>query len=151
MYALYTWSKYLHIVTATIWIGGVLALNVLDARLAREKDRMAQAALLRQSDFYGMAILAPAGFVSLLTGVTMTALGGLGVPFWIAWGLVGIFASSMLGAVFVRRTARKLAGCILSGSELAQVSALQRRMMALSGANLLLLSVVWAMVFKPTL
>jgi hypothetical protein len=83
----------------------------------------------------------------------MIAISGLGVPFWIIWGFAAIILSVALGATLIRRVGEEL-------SELAQAAeadeprlmVVQRRLATLNAINvLLLLSAVWAMVFKPTL
>jgi len=85
---------FLHQLAAIIWLGGVLAVNVLQVRLGRGHDRAAQASLLHQSDLYGRAVIAPAAAVVLLTGLVLVAEMHLALSdFWVAWGLAAIFLS----------------------------------------------------------
>jgi len=153
MYTAYTLSKFLHIVGAIIWIGGVTAVSVINARLAREQDYSTLAAMTRQSRFFGAAIVGPAAFITLIAGIVMVAVSGLGAPLWVIWGFAAIVLSIALGASFIRITYGKLEA--LTGApnpDVAQVFTLQGRLGVLNGINLfLLLSTVWAMVFKPTL
>jgi uncharacterized membrane protein len=154
VFTVYNLFEFLHIAAVIVWIGGIVTLSIINARLAREQDRAALVALSRQSGFYGRAILGPAAGITLITGIVMVVVLGLGFgSLWIIWGLVGIFGSLVLGAALIRRATVEL-------SELAptaapndpRVIALQRRLATLNTINLLLLlSVVWAMVFKPTL
>lgn len=51
---------FLHVLSVIVWFGGVLALNVLAVRVGSGPDRASQATLLRLSDFYGRAVIAPA-------------------------------------------------------------------------------------------
>jgi len=72
---------------------------------------------------------------------------------WVVLGLAAVFLSLLLGATMIRGTNAELRR-LAAGSmqESPRWAALQRRAAALYGINLvLLLSVVWAMVFQPTL
>jgi PASTA domain len=73
-----TWIHFLHVVSVIVWFGGVITLNVLAVRVGMGADRAAQAALLRLSDLYGRAVIAPAGIVTLVTGFVLRSLGGVG-------------------------------------------------------------------------
>jgi uncharacterized membrane protein len=131
----------------------VLALSVLAVPVGRGPDRTAQASLLR-SDGYARVLIAPAGVLTLISGIPLVedldlSLGTL----WIAWGLVGLVLSIALGATLIRSTIERLRRLAENAPmDEARRLACQRRATVLYGINLLvLLSVVWAMVFKPTL
>jgi uncharacterized membrane protein len=149
----YDLFKFLHIVGAIVWVGGVITAGIITALVAREKDRTVLAALARQSRFYGMVVLGPAAGLTLIAGIVMIAVSGLGVPFWVIWGFGAIIVSMALGATLIRRAGDEI-------SEMAaraepgdpRLSALQQRLATLNIINVLvLLSAVWVMVFKPTL
>lgn len=155
MYTVENLLHFLHQLAAIVWLGGVLAANVLQVRIGRGRDQAVQASLLRQSDFYGRAVIAPATVVVLLTGLLLVAQmdDASWSDFWVAWGLAGIAVSLALGGTLIRATNAELRR-LAEGPTLddPRWSALQRRAATLYGINLvLLLSVVWAMVFKPTL
>ena len=61
--------KFLHILAVIVWVGGVLTVNVLQILTGKGHDRTAQASLLRLSDLYGRAVIAPAAALTLLTGL----------------------------------------------------------------------------------
>jgi putative copper export protein len=144
---------FLHILSAIVWVGGVLTLNVLAVRVGRGPDRAAQASLLRLSDLYGRAVIAPAGVLSLITGLLL--VGDMDLPLstlWVEWGLIGLLLSVALGATLIRATNGELRRLTenLSTDEPRRL-AQQRRAGLLYGINvLILLSVVGAMVLKPT-
>jgi uncharacterized membrane protein len=153
MDTLYTPFKFLHILGAIVWIGGVIAVNIINVRVAREKEPSLLASLARQSSFFGAAVLGPAAGVTLLAGIVMIAVSGLGVPLWVIWGLAAIVVSIGLGATLIRRAGGALSEAATVAKPGDQrVPALQRRLATLNLVNVLvLLSAVWAMVFKPTL
>lgn len=151
MLTTYTLFKFLHIVGAITWVGGVITMTVLNARLASSSDRNVLAAMARLSRFFGSRVAGWAAALTLVAGMVMVAVSGLGFPFWVTWGFLAILVSVAFGATLIRRTGAALSERIAEteASDL-QVRRLQRRLAILSTINaLLLLSAVWAMVFKP--
>lgn len=154
MYTIENLFHFLHQLSAVVWLGGVLAVNVLQVRLGSRQDRAAQASLLRQTDLYGRAVIAPAATVALLTGLVLVAQMDLALSdLWVAWGLAGLLLSLALGATLIRATNAELRRLAADpGLDTPRWPAMQRRVATVYGINLLLLlSVLWAMVFKPTL
>lgn len=146
----YNLFLFLHIAAVIVWIGGGFALVVLNARMARDPDPAATAVLSRQAAFFGRTVFGPAAMTTLAAGIVMIAVSGMGTPLWVIWGVAGLVASSLIGAIPLRRTGQALAA--LHGKGGSQSRALRRRLTLLSTIDLLLLlSVVWAMVFKPML
>jgi uncharacterized membrane protein len=90
----------------------------------------------------------------LIAGLWMA--GQFGIPFtslWIVWGLAGLVVFILLGVVALGRTAAELSALArTAGPSDPRVAALRQRISVLSWLNLLVLaSVIWAMVVKPTL
>ena len=149
----YLLMKVVHIVVVITWLGGLLALGIVTARLARSGDVAGFAVLRRQSLFFGQSVVGPAASVTLLAGGAMVARAGFGfTTLWVLWGVVGIIASIVLGAFPIRRTGEAVDALATAAPGDPRLRALQSRLATLSAINLVLLtSVVWAMVFKPTL
>lgn len=154
MSRLETLFHFLHVLAVIVWVGGLVALNILQLQMGRGPDRAALGPLLRRSDLYGRAVIASAGVVTLLTGVLLVSeddevsWGDL----WVWWGIAGMVVSLGLGATLIRANNAALRRFTAEPAEYGpQVDAGQRRAAVLYGLNLLvLLSVVWAMVFQPT-
>ena len=154
MDSLYLWLKFIHVAAAIVWIGGIFALTVLDARLSRVGEPALSAAMGQQSEAFGRTVIGPAMAVVLLAGLWMA--GQFGIPFsslWIIWELAGFVIFIALGVVALGRTGAELGALArTAGASDPRVTALRQRLSLLSWVNLLVLaSVVWAMVFKPTL
>jgi uncharacterized membrane protein len=153
METIYTLFKFLHIAGVIGWIGGVVSFSILSARVAREKDQAVLEALTGLMRFNGMAVIGPASGLTLIAGIVMLAVSGLGVPLWVIWGFAAMIVSVALGATLIRRAneeVREVAARAEPGEQ--RLSGLQQRLLMLNIINvLLLLSAVWAMVFKPTL
>jgi uncharacterized membrane protein len=151
---LYSLFKFLHVIAVIVWIGGVVTLNVLTARLAREQNGAVLASLSRQAAFYGRAVLGPAAAITLVAGLVMVANAQISfATLWVAWGLVAILLSAVLGASLIRQANERLSRLAPTAEPgEPRVLALRRRAQTLNLINLLLLlSAVGAMVFKPTL
>ena len=132
----------------------IFALTVLNARLARMGEPAAVAALGQQSEAFGRIVIGPAMVIVLIAGLWMA--GQFGIPFtslWIVWGLVGFVVFILLGVVALGRTGAELGALArTAGPNDSRVAALRQRIAVLSWLNLLVLvSVIWAMVVKPTL
>lgn len=159
MFTLYNVLKFVHICAVIVWVGGVIALVVVNARLVREEEDAALQALSRQGEFFGKTLIGPSAILTLLVGAALVWEMHTGFPLWVAWGLVGVFGSMAIGAGFMQRAGRELAELSAAGEgqgegkpDAARVAAARQRLARLGALNiLLLLSTVWAMVFKPTL
>ena len=89
----------------------------------------------------GAAVLGPGSVSTIIGAVGLAALSGYPFGFWMFWGVVGIVVSGVLGAWMIRPVA--LAA--------ARGEPVQERLFRLHLVNaVILLSVVLAMVFKPT-
>jgi uncharacterized membrane protein len=149
----YNLLKFIHVAAVVIWVGGALALAILNARLGRAGDRHALAAAARETVFFGRVVIGPAIGVVLFAGIAMVAVGH--VPprsAWIIWGLLAIVAFVLIGAVFTGRTGVELGRlAAVEPPDLPRIATLQRRLGMLTVLNFLILfSTIWAMVFKPT-
>ncbi|HEX7118602.1 MAG TPA: DUF2269 family protein [Longimicrobiales bacterium] len=149
----YNLFKFLHVVAAIVWVGGTIMLVVLTGRLARDRDGAVAGALSRHAALIGPKVLGPSAFLTLVAGIAMVAAMGWRMQLWLAWGLVGVFGSMTLGAVFQRRAGMRLAALsAASDPDPAGLRRARRHMALLNALNIaLLLSTVWAMVFKPTI
>lgn len=149
----YNLFKFLHVVAVIVWVGGVITLAIVNARLARERDRAAAQALARQSAFFAQRVVGPSVGLTLVAGIAMLAVNGWSAPFWVQWGFAAIVAAAILGGGVQRRAARRVAELSATpNADPARVIA-ARRTVATLGVVLIaiLLSTVWVMVFKPTL
>lgn len=87
----------------------------------------------------------PGMIATLLAGFGLVYLRG-GMPPWTSWGVLVAIATLVVGLAFVRRYARELKRIADQPREIV----LRRRIGFLWALNLLLLlSAVWAMVYKP--
>lgn len=153
MFTLYNLLKFLHVCAVIVWVGAVVTLVVVNARLLREREGVALQLLSRQGELLGKTLIGPSALITLLAGGTLVWRMGIGMPFWISWGLVGFFGSMAIGAGLMQRVGRQLVEQAVSDEpDPVLMAGIRRRMSTLGILNIVvLLSTVWAMVFKPTL
>ena len=153
-FSLYTLFKFLHVAAAILWIGGACAISLINFRLARQQQGPALASLAQASEFYGRLVIGPSVLITLAAGIGMVVTVGLDASaLWLVWGMIGIAGSFVMGVVLTRRlTTQVTALATTAPAGDTRLVALQRRLTMLNALNvILLLSVVWAMVAKPTL
>jgi len=154
MLTLFSALKFLHIVAAIVWVGGVITLTLLNLRLASMRDGAAMAGLSSVGAFFGQMVFGPAAAITLIAGIATAVSAGFQMrSLWIIWGFLAILISIGLGATLIRGTIQRLGAlAVTPNSDGAQIAVLQGRLRLLNALNiLLLLSAVWAMVSKPTL
>jgi uncharacterized membrane protein len=146
--------KFLHVLSVIIWVGGITGLAVVTWRVARERNRMALAALLRQSTAFGQGIVGPASGIVLLSGLAMVRLSHIGFgTFWVWWGYGGIAVHGFTGGIFLRKRVAALSeiASAQSGDDAALISAARRLWTTQLVYLLILATVVAVMILKPTL
>jgi uncharacterized membrane protein len=152
MLTLFSILKFLHIVAAIVWVGGVITTTLLNVRLSTTRNTAAIAAFASVGSFIGQWVFGPAAAITLLAGIATALTAGFQMrSLWIIWGFGAIVLSFALGATLIRITTGRLSASTASpNSDGTQVAALQNRLAMLNALNiLLLLSAVWAMVAKP--
>lgn len=150
---LFETAKFIHILGVVVWVGGVVTLGVINARVSRVDDTAVVAELGRMSGWLGQRVFGPAAGITLLAG--LVTAGAAGISFstpWIVWGFAAIVVTVALGSTVIRRANEQLAEMMPSaGFEDPQVQRLRRRLSRVGALNLLiLLSAIWAMVVKPS-
>lgn len=148
----YSLLKFLHVLSVVTWIGGLGGLVIATWKVAREKDRVLLATLLKQTNAYAQGVAGPAAGVVLLTGLTMVWLGHIGFhTFWVWFGYGGVLVQAVLGGFVIRKRAIELLtlASAPSGDD-AALAAASRRLRNAQVIYLILFAIVIAgMVIKP--
>jgi len=148
----YLLFKFLHVAAVIVWLGGLLTVGLMNARAARSGDRGVLAHLVHLSAWHGTRVIAPAAVLTLVAGMVMLMVSPYGFrEAWVIWGLAALVVAILLGAVLQQRAGAELEKRLDAGTRGDErIGVLQRRLARLNVINLLiLLSAVWAMVFKP--
>jgi uncharacterized membrane protein len=141
--------KFLHVLSAAIWVGGGFMLQVLLSRAkAAGPDTVASFNELAE---WTHRLFMAASFLTLLFGIGTVASGGYdwGAP-WIGIGFAGFLASGLLGMAVLGPTATKMKALIGErGPNDPVVAHLGRRLDMVGRLDLvILIFVVFAMVTK---
>ncbi|MER8629228.1 DUF2269 family protein [Mesorhizobium opportunistum] len=147
----YSIVKFLHIVSATLWVGGgfVLFLLGMIAERAGNIDDKLQA--VRASGQLGGRFFAPMSMLTLLFGLVMC---GFWVGFsdlWIIIGLVGYATTFSIGMFIFKPTGERMAAMIATEGVTPSLLAIGQRMMSTARFDYAVMLVIVAdMVLKPT-
>jgi uncharacterized membrane protein len=148
---LYEWLLLLHILGASVWLGGLVALLALATRVLRSGDRDGVARFVGSLRFVGPVALAPSAALVLIVGIWMV-LDETAWEFgqtWIWLALVVFAAAFAVGAVFLSRAAIGAERAVAAGDD-AQAALMLRHWSWGIGTIVALLTVaMWDMVFKP--
>jgi putative copper export protein len=149
----YTILKFVHIGGMAVWFGGLFMMFTINRVLVGKGEMQAAQTIGRLGALLSTRLFMPAVAVVLITGIGLVQVGELSFSLaWVIWGMVGLATSVLIGAVFTGGAARKLGQAISRGEiDAAGIAAAQRRIMMFAILNMvLLLSVMWAMVAKPS-
>jgi uncharacterized membrane protein len=149
----YTFFKSVHVVAAVIWVGGAAMIQAFAFRIVRTGDGRRQAEFSKDTEVVGMRVFIPAALVLLAAGIGMMVnLDWSWSQNWIILGLIAFALSLALGAGFLGPEGGRLAELIeQQGPDTAAVKARIRRILMVSRCELVvLLTVIWNMVVKPT-
>ena len=151
MLGAYNWLKFIHVTATAGWIGGFAAIAVLNALATRSAEPKEVATFLRYGRALGTWLAGPASGLALLAGVGAMLVGHLAMPMWIIWGIGATVVFILIGVTALRPALTRLVAAADAGSSPDEIRRLLRHQRRLLAVNLLvLLSAVWAMVFKPT-
>lgn len=155
---MYVTLKFIHVMSAVVWIGGVLWLSLVVIGMLRAQDYAGAQSFNRQTNTLGRLVFGPTALTTVAAGIAMVLVGDLSFgDTWIVIGLIGVALSFIIGGVLGDRTGRALEAALLSTTsgvpdhdDHAIITQLRQRLAAITAANLTILTVVvWAMVVKP--
>ena len=141
---------FLHILAAMVWVGAAVVMMVVRFRGARACGLEPDGLALQLNRVVGPTVARPAMMLAVVAGLSMVAMRRHMDP-WAGWGLVVSLAYVLLVLIFLSRFERQLSALRASPEpDLARQHVLRRRAAAVAVLSVLLLvSAVWAMVYKP--
>ena len=144
--------KSIHVLAATIWLGGGAAIMLLVWRAQRAKDLGQLLQIGKQAEWLSMRVFVPMALVVLAFGFVLMHEESVGYGhFWTLFGLIGWAVSFVVGAGFLGPEAGKLARLIeVKGPEDPEVLARLSRILAVARTDVVLVLLIAAdMVAKP--
>jgi uncharacterized membrane protein len=148
---MYELLVYFHIVTATVWVGGAVYVQVLGIRVSRSDDPAELPRFARNAEAIGRLVFAPAAFVILATGVVMTIQAWDFGQAWIAFAIGLWVVSAVAGAAYLAPTSKRVVALFEAEGPASVVGRrLIERMFLVSRLELVSFAVIIGlMVFKP--
>jgi uncharacterized membrane protein len=148
----YEWLLALHILSAVVWVGGTVTLQILAMRAQRQSDPNRLIVLGGEVEWVGQHVYLPASILVLISGIAMVVNGHWGWGhFWVLFGLFGILFSAITGSAFLGPEAGRLKKLMQEqGEDAPEVRSRLSRIFLVSRIELLILLLVVAdMALKP--
>lgn len=145
--------KFLHVLSAVVWVGGGVMLQVLLAR-AKKAGPESVAEFNQHAEWTSQRFFMPASIGALVFGIATVIAGNYDWgDLWITLGFVGFALSALNGMAILGPTAKKMKAIIAERGPNDPVAAHMARRMDLAGRIdlVVLVAVVFVMVVKPGL
>jgi uncharacterized membrane protein len=143
---------FVHVLTAVVWVGGALSLQVLAIRAERSADGGRVANFATEAEWVGSRVFLPSSIVLLLAGIGLTLEGdwGFTTP-WVLLGLIAYGLSALTGSLFLGPESGRIGKMIADvGPQDPDVLARIKRIFLVSRMELVvLLFIVFDMTVKP--
>jgi uncharacterized membrane protein len=153
MFSLYSILKFIHISAVVFWVGGVGSMAFFVLRAGRSTSPSVLRDFMALSATFGQRVVGPSSGIALLAGIVMVITAKIGfMTLWIMWGFGGFALHLILGGTVLRRNGMEL-GRLAAASTVdsaALAAALKKQQTMALVYVLSMLSVIWAMVAKPT-
>ncbi|PBB34437.1 MULTISPECIES: DUF2269 family protein [unclassified Mesorhizobium] len=148
----YSIVKFLHVVSAILWVGGGFVLFLLGVLAERAGNIQDKLQAMRASGELGGRFFAPMSMLTLIFGLIMC---GFWVGFsdlWIIIGLVGYATTFSIGMLVFKPTGERMGAMVAKEGVTPAVLAIGQRMMRWARFDYAVMLVIIAdMVLKPTL
>jgi uncharacterized membrane protein len=144
---------FLHIASATIWLGAGFTLFLLVFKAERSPDRADEPYLADANNWLAPRLFIPASLATLIFGILLVVDGPWGFgDLWILVGLAGYAASFLVGILFMKPEGERIEHAMREhGPKSPQARRHVRRIVIVSRAELAVLFIVVAdMALKPT-
>jgi uncharacterized membrane protein len=144
---------FLHILAATVWIGGGIAIQFIALRAEQTCNGPFMQALGDSSDWLAKRLFIPASLATLVLGILLTIEGPWTFDIlWLDLGFLGFALSFLTGILFLKPEGERIGRAIAAhGPESAEARHHIRRIMVVERVQLVILVlVVGAMTIKPT-
>jgi uncharacterized membrane protein len=147
----YSLVKFLHVVSAMVWVGGGLMLAMLGLRAMLAGDPAATAQAMRASGEMGGRVMMPASLATFVFGFVMCWFWLGFSDLWVRIGLAGYAVTFLIGTFVFKPAGERMAAMIArEGVTPAALAEGARTLRVARFDYAVMLVVVGAMVLKPT-
>jgi uncharacterized membrane protein len=148
---LHEWLVFLHVLTAMVWVGGLVALIAFGRYILRTGEDVAVARFIASLRVVGPLVLTPAAALVLVFGIWLVldsdtwTFGQTWI--WLSLALLG--TAVLVGAVFLSRAALAAERAAKAGDHAQARQQLRRWSWGIMLILFLLVVATWNMFFKP--
>ncbi|MFD1986580.1 DUF2269 family protein [Mesorhizobium newzealandense] len=147
----YSIVKFLHIVSASLWVGGGFVLFLLGVLAERAGNIEEKLQAMRASGQLGGLFFAPMSMLTLIFGLIMCSFWVGFSDLWIIIGLIGYATTFSIGMFIFKPTGERMGAMIAREGVTPAVLAIGQRMMSAARFDYAVMLVIIAdMVLKPT-
>lgn len=148
---MYRFLLLLHVMAATVWVGGAVVVQLLGVRVQRSADPTDLPRLARHVEAVGNVAFLPAAALLLLSGAVMTAQVWAFSQTWILIAIVLWLLSAVAGGVYLAPRAKRVVALFeAEGPTSVTARRLMARLFVVSRIELASFAVILAlMVYKP--
>lgn len=149
---LYDILKFVHVLAATVWVGGGILFHILAERAVKSNDTARIGTLLTDAEAIGKGYFGPASGVTLVAGLWLVFEGDWAFDHvFILGGLAGIVLSSIIGFGLIQPAATRVQTALAgSGTITDDIRSSIDRVRNFSRLDLVILVVVvFLMTVKP--
>jgi uncharacterized membrane protein len=150
---LYDWLKFVHILAAMLWVGGLVVLGVLATQVLRSGESQSIARLVKSLGVVGPLVLAPSMLAVLGLGIWLVIDSEVWdfAQTWVWLALVLFVAAFAIGAIFQSRAAIGARRAAEAGDDREARRQLGRWSWGMRLLTVLLVVITWDMTIKPGL
>ncbi len=146
----YPYLKFLHVVFASLWLGGGIAMIVLGLAAMRARDDQRLVQVVLQVVWLADRLFVPASLLTLVFGVAMAWMAWSFLDLWIVLGLAGFLATFVTGVFVIKPMTERVAAIVAAEGATAPAVALGRRILRTAVFDYTaIVLVVAVMVLKP--
>jgi uncharacterized membrane protein len=149
---LYEFLVFVHVVMVAVWVGGIVALQVLALRATSAKEPARMAGLSDDAEWMGLRVFMPATVLLLVFGIWAAIEGDWDFgQAWISIGFAAFAFSFFLGMAFMGPESGRITSLVRErGVDDPEVGRRTLRILLLSRLEIVVaLIAIWAMVIKP--
>ncbi|UVK42269.1 DUF2269 family protein [Mesorhizobium sp. AR07] len=147
----YSIVKFLHVVSAILWVGGGFVLFLLGVLAERAGNVEEKLQAMLASGQLGGRFFAPMSMLTLIFGLIMCSFWVGFSDLWIIIGLVGYATTFSIGMFIFKPTGERMGAMIAKEGVTPAALAIGQRMMSAARFDYAVMLVIIAdMVFKPT-
>lgn len=148
----YEFALFIHVLTAIVWVGGAIAVQVFAIRTLGREEALEIARFSSDAEVVGMRVFMPASLLLIIAGAWMVYDGPWSLSHeWVALGLALYVLSFLTGMGFLGPESGRISKLTDElGAEHPEVQRRIKRVLLVSRIELVwLLAIVALMVFKP--